>query len=60
MLVFLCPSLVLGETVKFGDLVGTEGLFYKKVTDVPFTEEKTAAEDCYTFAKFSGKGAEII
>ncbi len=35
LLVFLFPSLALGETMD--DLVETNGLYYKKFTDVPFT-----------------------
>ena len=41
LLVLLFPSLALGETVKLRDLVVTEGLFYKKFTDVPFTGKVT-------------------
>ena len=41
LVVLLFPSLALGETVKFEDLVERDGLFYKKFTDVPFTGEVT-------------------
>ena len=41
LLVFLFPSLALGETVKFEDLVEREGLHYKKSSQVPFTGEVT-------------------
>ena len=37
----LSPDVVFGETVKWGDLVEREGLYYKKFTDVPFTGEVT-------------------
>jgi len=39
LLVLLFPSLALGETL--GDLVKTDGLYYKKFTDVPFTGKIT-------------------
>ena len=41
LVVLLFPSLALGETVKWGDLVEREGLTYKKFTDVPFTGKVT-------------------
>ena len=37
LLVLLIPSLALGETVKWDDLVEREGLLHKKFTDVPFS-----------------------
>ena len=40
-MVFLCPSLALGEEVTWDDLVRTNGLMYKKFTDVPFTGKTT-------------------
>ena len=40
-MVLLFPSLVLSETVKWGDLIVREGLHYKKFTDVPFTGKIT-------------------
>ena len=43
-MVFLCPSLALGEEVTLDDLVETDGLFYKKSTDVPFTGKVTGQE----------------
>ena len=39
--ILLIPSLALGETVKFEDLIEREGRFYKKFTDIPFTGEVT-------------------
>ena len=39
--VLLFPSLALGETVKWDDLVERESLHYKKFTDVPFTGKVT-------------------
>tara|TARA_B100001971_G_C18079110_1_gene477290 strand:- start:145 stop:762 length:618 start_codon:yes stop_codon:yes gene_type:complete len=42
-LVLLFPSLALGDTVEWGDLVERDGLYYKKFTDVPFTGQ-TAGE----------------
>ena len=41
LLVFLFPSLALGEEVTIDDLVEREHIFYKKFTDVPFTGEVT-------------------
>ena len=41
LLVLLFPSLALGETVKFEDLIVREGLHYKKSSQVPFTGEVT-------------------
>jgi hypothetical protein len=45
-LVLLFPSLVLGDTVDWDDLVEnpSDGLYYKKFTDVPFTGEVTGQE----------------
>ena len=40
-MVLLFPSLALGETVKWDDLVEREGLVYKKFTDVPFSGKTT-------------------
>ena len=40
-MVFLCPSLALGEEVTWDDLVRTNGLMYKKFTEVPFTGKTT-------------------
>ena len=41
LMVFLFPSLALGEEVPWDDLVRTNGLYYKKFTDVPFTGKTT-------------------
>ena len=41
LVVFLFPSLALGEEVTWDDLVEREGLYYKKSTDVPFTGKVT-------------------
>ena len=41
LLVLLFPSLALGETVKWGDIVERGGVHYKKFTDVPFTGKVT-------------------
>ena len=38
---FLFPSLAMGDSVKYGDLVERDGLYYKKFTDVPFTGQTT-------------------
>ena len=39
LLVLLFPALAFGETME--DLVETDGLHYKKFTDVPFTGKVT-------------------
>ena len=41
LVVLLFPSLALGETVKWGDIVERGGVHYKKFTDVPFTGKVT-------------------
>jgi antitoxin component YwqK of YwqJK toxin-antitoxin module len=41
LMVFLFPSLALGQAVTMDDLVITNGLYYKKFTNVPFTGEVT-------------------
>ena len=41
LMTLLYPSLAYGETVKWGDLVITNGLYFKKYTDVPFTGKVT-------------------
>ena len=35
------PNVVISETVKYGDLVERNGLFYKRSSDVPFSGEVT-------------------
>jgi hypothetical protein len=44
--VLLFPALALGEEVAFYDLIKNDsnGLYYKKFTDVPFTEKVTGSE----------------
>ena len=41
LMVFLFPSLALGEEVAMEDLVEREGIYYKKFTTVPFTGKVT-------------------
>jgi len=41
LVILLIPSLALGETVDFNDLIEREGRFYKKFTDTPFSGEVT-------------------
>ena len=48
VIVLLFPALALGGEVKLEDLVVREGLFYKKVLDVPFTGRTTGMEQ-WTF-----------
>ena len=43
-MVLLFPSLALGETVKWENLVLRENLYYKKFTEVPFTGKVTGKE----------------
>ena len=38
---FLFPSIAMGETVKYEELVITNGLYYKKFTNIPFTGKVT-------------------
>ena len=38
---FLFPTLALGETVEYDDLVERERLYFKKYTDVPYTGKVT-------------------
>ena len=40
----LTSSVVLSETVKLSDLVVTNGLYYTKLSDVPFTGKLTGPE----------------
>jgi len=39
------PSVVLSETVEWDDLVRTNGLYYKKFANVPFTGKVAASRD---------------
>jgi antitoxin component YwqK of YwqJK toxin-antitoxin module len=41
LVILLFPSLALGQEVTMDDLVITNGLYYKKFTNVPFTGEVT-------------------
>ena len=43
-MVLLFSSLALGEEVTMDDLVITNGLYYKKFTDVPFSRKVTGFE----------------
>ena len=55
LLILLFPTLALGETVKFEDLVYREGLFYKKSSDVPFTGKVTGkSQGTIKNGKFDG------
>jgi hypothetical protein len=44
LVTLLFPSLALGQAVTMDDLVITNGLFYKKFINVPFTGEVTGLE----------------
>ena len=44
LVVLLFPTLALSEEVTMDDLVETNGLYYKKFTDVPFDGEVTGKE----------------
>jgi len=43
LITLLFPALAYGVDVKFEDLVGREGLYYKKFTEVPFTGKVTGS-----------------
>ena len=51
LVVLLFPSLALGETVRYEDLAETDGLYYKKFSDVPFTG-KVIGKTQETFVSF--------
>ena len=51
-LVLLFPSLALGDTVYWDDLVERDGIYYKKFTDVPFTGEVTGQRQGQTNQDF--------
>ena len=53
---FLFPSLALGETVTFDELVYREGLFYKHSTDVMFTGKVTKGGQQWTFKDGKAEG----
>ena len=59
LLVFLFPSLALGEEVAKDDLVYREGLYYKKFTDVPFTGEITGQMLQGQFKKGKEEGPRV-
>jgi len=44
LIVLLFPALAMGGEVTYWDLVITDGLYYKKFTDVPFTGKVTGNE----------------
>ena len=44
LVALLGPSIAVSETVKISDLVKRNGLYYKKLTDVPFTGKVTGSE----------------
>ena len=58
LLVFLFPSLALGEEVTIHNLVQREGLYYQKFTDVPFTG-KTTGQKQGTFKNGKKEGPWI-
>ena len=47
LLVLLFPALAMGKTINAEDLVKTDGLYYKKFTDVPFTGKVIGKEQGY-------------
>jgi hypothetical protein len=51
-LVLLFPSLALGDTVEWDDLVYREDLYYEKFPDVPFTGEVTGQRQGQTNQDF--------
>ena len=44
LVVLLFPALAMGGEVKLKDLVLTNGLYFKKFTEVPFTGKVTGKE----------------
>ena len=44
LVVLLFPSLALGEEITMDDLVEREGIYYKKLTDVPFGGKVTGSK----------------
>ena len=44
LLVFLFPPLALSEEVTLDDLIETDGLYYKKFTEIPFSGNVTGRE----------------
>ena len=44
LVVLLLPALAMGGEVKLKDLVITNGLYFKKFTEVPFTGKVTGKE----------------
>ena len=44
LIVLMFLALALGETVEWKDLVITDGLHFKKFTDIPFTGKVTGKE----------------
>jgi antitoxin component YwqK of YwqJK toxin-antitoxin module len=60
LMVFLFPSLALGEEVIFDDLVYQEGVFYqKKSTDVPFSGKVTKGGQQWTFKDGKAEGPYV-
>ena len=57
LLVFLFPSLALGEEVDFvDDLVEREAIYYKKFTDVPFSGKVTGKKEQGSFKNGKKEG----
>ena len=59
VLVFLFPTLALSEEVLWYDLVETDGLYYKKFTDVPFSGKITMGSEQGSFKKGKREGAWV-
>ena len=59
LMVFLFPSLALGDTVTFDELVYREGLFYKHSTDVMFTGKVTKGGQQWVFKDGKAEGPYI-
>ena len=56
LLVFLFPALALGEEVTLDDSVETDGLYYKKFTDVPFSGKVTTGSEQGSLKKGKREG----
>jgi antitoxin component YwqK of YwqJK toxin-antitoxin module len=58
-LFILSPNVVLGEEVKWGDLVGSKGPDFQKFTGVPFTYYKKFTEVPFTGTTTGQKQGQI-
>ena len=57
-LFLLSPNVVLSETVKYEDLVTRKGLYYQKLSDVPFTGNVTGKKQEGTWVSYNRDGSK--